>query len=185
MSAILFSTWQGEFIDNRNKPKEEWAESSFKLPLEYDSSTPSRAFVGWDGVAIFDENIDAVKLATEYAAQYQEYSEACGRCAPGRWGGRILFDLLDKIGRGEGTFEDIEHLREVSQTMMLTSKCEIGRTVPKPLLDLMEHYKDQFDKCILEQIKSHEYDSDKKYIAKITAPCMDMCPSHVDIPAYI
>jgi len=141
MSAILFSTWQGEFIDNRNKPNEEWSESGFKLPLEYDNSTPSRAFVGWDGVAIFDENIDAVKLAMEYAAQYQEYSEACGRCAPGRWGGRILYDLLDKIARGEGSFEDIEHLREVSQTMMQTSKCEIGRTVPKPLLDLMEHVK--------------------------------------------
>ena len=185
MSQILFSTWQGELIDNRNRPKEEWAETGFKLPLEYDSDTPSRAFIGWDGVAIFDENIDAVKLATEYAAQYQVYSEACGRCAPGRWGGRILFDLLDKIARGEGSFDDIEHLQEISKTMMQTSKCEIGRTVPKPILDLMEHYKEQFDKCILEQTKSHHYDNEGKYIAKITAPCMDMCPSHVDIPAYI
>ena len=185
MSQILFSTWQGELIDNRNKPKEEWAETGFKLPIEYDSDTPSRAFIGWDGVAIFDENIDAVKLATEYAAQYQEYSEACGRCAPGRWGGRILFDLLDKIARGEGSFDDIEHLQEISKTMMKTSKCEIGRTVPKPILDLMEHYKEQFDKCILEQTKSHHYDNEGKYIAKITAPCTDMCPSHVDIPAYI
>jgi len=185
MSNILFSTWQGELVDNRNKPKEEWAETGFKLPIEYDSDTPSRAFIGWDGVAIFDEDIDAVKLATEYAAQYQVYSEACGRCAPGRWGGRILFDLLDKIARGEGTFDDIEHLQEVSKTMMNTSKCEIGRTVPKPILDLMEYYKEQFDKCILEKAKSHHYDNDGKYIAKITAPCMDMCPSHVDIPAYI
>ncbi len=185
MSQILFSTWQGELIDNRNKPKEEWAETGFKLPLEYDSDTVSRAFIGWDGVAIFDEDIDAVKLATEYAAQYQIYSEACGRCAPGRWGGRILFDLLDKIARGEGSFDDIEHLQEISKTMMKTSKCEIGRTVPKPILDLMEHYKEQFDKCILEQTKSHHYDNEGKYIAKITAPCTDMCPSHVDIPAYI
>ncbi len=185
MSEILFSTWQGELIDNRNRPKDEWSESGFKLPIEYDSNKPSRAFIGWDGVAIFDKSIDAVKLATEYAAQYQEYSEACGRCAPGRWGGRILFDLLDKIARGEGSYEDIEHLREVSQTMMQTSKCEIGRTVPKPILDLMENFKDQFDHCILEQKKSHEYESDTKYIAKITAPCIDMCPTHVDIPAYI
>jgi len=185
VSAIVFSTWRGELIDNRSKPEDEWEESSFKLPLEYDSQTPSRAFIGWDGVSIFDKDIDAVKLAMEYAAQYQEYSEACGRCAPGRWGGRILYDLLDKIARGEGSFEDIEHLKEISQTMMKTSKCEIGRTVPKPILDLMEHYKEQFDKCILEQTKSHEYDEDRKYIAKITAPCMDMCPSGVDIPAYI
>ncbi len=186
MSAVIFSTWQGEFIDNRSKPKEEWAETSFKLPVEYDENKPSRAFIGWDGVAIFDEDIDAVRLAMEYAAQYQVYSEACGRCAPGRWGGRILYDLLDKIARGEGSFEDIEHLREVSKTMMETSKCEIGRTVPKPILDLIEYYKEQFDRCILEQVKSKEYDESKNgYIAKVTAPCIDMCPSHVDIPAYI
>jgi len=185
MAKVVFSTWRGEEIDNRGKRPEEWVESEFRLPENYDEETRSRAFVGWDGVAIFDENIDAVRLAMEYAAQYQKYSEACGRCTPGRWGGRILYDLLDKIGRGEGAFEDIEHLREVSQTMMLTSKCEIGRTVPKPILDLMDNYKEQFDTCIAEGIKSAEYDEECKYIAKITAPCMDMCPSHVDIPAYI
>ncbi len=185
MSSLVFSTWQDEFIDNRTKSPEEIVESSFKLPVEYSADTVSKAFIGWDGVAIFDMDIDAVMLATEYAAQYQEYSEACGRCAPGRWGGRILYDMLDKIARGEGSYDDIEHLREVSQTMMLTSKCEIGRTVPKPILDLIEHFKEQFDECIVEQKPSKDYNGDTRYIAKITAPCMDVCPAHVDIPAYI
>lgn len=186
MARVIFSTWRGERIDNRGKAPEEWEESAFKLPENYDEGTPSKAFVGWDGVAIFDKEVDAVRLASEYAATYQKYSEACGRCAPGRWGGRILYDLLDKIARGEGSFEDLEHLREVSQTMMLTSKCEIGRTVPKPILDLMEHYEEQFDACIREQKKSSAYDDEEiRYIAKVTAPCMDVCPSHVDIPAYI
>ena len=185
MAKVVLSTWRGEEIDNRGLPQEEWVESAYKVPETYDADTKSRAFVGWDGVVIFDEDIDAVRLAMEYASQYQKYSEACGRCAPGRWGGRILYDLLDKIARGEGSFADIEHLKEVSQTMMLTSKCEIGRTVPKPILDLMEYYKEQFDECILEGKKSKEYDESRGYIAKVTAPCMDMCPSHVDIPAYI
>jgi len=185
MSSVVFSTWQGEFIDNRDKPSEEWGASAFKLPEDYTADRRSKAFIGWDGVAIFQEDVDAVRLATEYAAQYQVYSEACGRCAPGRWGGRILFDLLDKIARGEGSRADIEHLKEVSETMMLTSKCEIGRTVPKPILDLMEHYKEQFDRCIDEQTPSMHYNEEVNYIAKVTAPCTDMCPAHVDIPAYI
>jgi len=186
MAKVVLSTWRGEDIDNRGKEQSKWVESAFKLPENYDSNSTSKAFIGWDGVAIFDESIDAIRLALEYAYTYQNYSEACGRCAPGRWGGRILYDLLDKIARGEGSFADVEHLKEVSQTMMLTSKCEIGRTVPKPILDLMEKYKEQFDECILEQKKSKDYDKKElKYIAKVTAPCMDMCPSHVDIPAYI
>ena len=185
MSKLLFSTWQGELIDNRGKSPDEWSESRFKLPETYHGERDSKAFIGWDGVAIFDEDIDAVELANQYAAQYQEYSEACGRCAPGRWGGKILYDLLDKIARGEGTHDDIAHLKEIAQTMMKTSKCEIGKTVPKPILDLMEYYKDQFDTCIDAQVPSRHYNGDTSYIAKVTAPCTDMCPAHVDIPAYI
>ncbi|MBD3793855.1 MAG: FAD-dependent oxidoreductase [Campylobacterales bacterium] len=185
MAKLLFSTWQGELIDNRDKPSDEWSESGFKLPETYHGERNSKAFIGWDGVAIFDEDIDAVELANQYAAQYQEYSEACGRCAPGRWGGRILYDLLDKIARGEGSHDDVAHLKEIAQTMMTTSKCEIGKTVPKPILDLMEHFKDQFDTCIDAQIPSKHYNGDTSYIAKVTAPCTDMCPAHVDIPAYI
>ncbi len=185
MSHVVFSTWRDEFIDNRGKPQEEWQETAFKLPETYHGDTKSKAFIGWDGVAIFDEDIDAVVLATRYAAQYQEYSEACGRCAPGRWGGRILYDLLDKIARGEGSHDDVAHLKEISETMMVTSKCEIGKTVPKPILDLMTYYKDQFDACIDEQKPSKHYEADINYIAKVTAPCTDMCPAHVDIPAYI
>ncbi len=186
MAKVVFSTWRGEFIDNRGKPEEEWVESQYKLPEQYETGRNAKAFIGWDGFAIFDESVDVVRLGTEYAATYQAYSEACGRCAPGRWGGRILYDLMDKIARGEGEVNDLEHLKEVSRTMMETSKCEIGRTVPKPLLDMMEHYHDTFMDLIENKKKSPHYDLEEiDYIAKVTAPCMDACPTHVDIPAYI
>ncbi len=185
MSKVYFSTWNGEFINNINKRQEEWEESAYDLPVMYDSYRESKAFIGWDGVAIFNEDVDVIRLATEYAAQYQVYSEACGRCAPGRWGGRILYDMLDKIARGEGELSDIEHLKEVSKTMQTTSKCEIGKTVPTPILDIITHFEDDFMRCIHEKQPSKHYDADIDYIAKITAPCTDACPAHVDIPGYI
>lgn len=186
MSKVYFSTWRGEQVNNFGKSEEECQKSAYNLPLEYNEHAASKAFIGWDGVAIFDPEVDVVRLATEYAAQYQIYSEACGRCAPGRWGGRILYDLLDKIARGEGSVSDMEHLKEVSRTMQETSKCEIGKTVPNPLLDLMEHFEAEFMACIEGQKPSKHYHvEDLNYIAKITAPCMDACPAHVDIPAYI
>lgn len=185
MANVFFSTWQGELVDNRNKKDDELQTSAFSLLENYTADVSSKAFIGWDGVALFDKDIDVVRLAMEYAAQYQIYSEACGRCAPGRWGGRILYDLLDKIARGEGSHDDIAHLKEVSSTMMITSKCEIGKTVPKPILDLMEHFEFDFNDLIDNQKASPDYNKEINYIAKVTAPCTDMCPSHVDIPAYI
>jgi formate dehydrogenase beta subunit len=186
MANVVFSTWRGELIDNREiSDSSSWIASDFKLPENYTADVASKAFIGWDGVSIFDGDIDVVRLALEYAAQYQVYSEACGRCAPGRWGGRILYDMLDKIARGEGSYEDIEHIKEVSSTMMTTSKCEIGVTVPKPILDLMKYYEADFNFLIDNQKESKHYNQEVKYIAKVTAPCTDMCPAHVDIPAYI
>lgn len=185
MSKVYFSTWSGEFINNVNKPENEWEISAYNLPAQYDSNRESKAFIGWDGVSVFDKDVDVVRLAMEYAAQYQEYSEACGRCAPGRWGGRILYDQLDKIARGEGSLGDFEHLKEIGKSMQLTSKCEIGKTVPNPILDIMTHFEDVFMECIDNQTPSKHYHSEVNYIAKITAPCSDACPSHVDIPGYI
>ena len=185
MSKVYFSTWRGESINNMGKPQEEWEKSAYNLPAQYDSNRSSKAFIGWDGVALFDEDVDVIRLAMEYAAQYQEYSEACGRCAPGRWGGRILYDSLDKIARGEGEKADLEHLKEIGKSMQMTSKCEIGKTVPNPILDLMEHFEDTFLDCIENKKPSKHYNDEVGYIAKITAPCSDVCPAHVDIPGYI
>lgn len=186
MANILFSLWQDEIIDNRGKSGDEIAKSKFHFPFEFDENKQTKAFIGWAGVAIFDEGVDVVKLAVEYAKTYQEYSEACGRCAPGRWGGRIIYDILHKIGRGEGVESDIEHLKEICGSMRETSKCEIGKTVPNPILALLEHFGNEFVTLIREKKASPDFHkNDLSYIAKITAPCMDACPSHVDIPAYI
>ncbi len=186
MSRVFFSSWRGEIVDNRHAPEGESAQTAFKFPEEYAADRPSKAFIGWDGFVLFQEDVDVVRLAMEYAAQYQVYSEACGRCAPGRWGGRILFDTLDKIARGEGELSDLDHLREIAQSMSLTSKCEIGKTVPTPILQMLEYFADDFLVCINQKRPSPHYgDEGTDYKAKITAPCMDMCPDHVDIPAYI
>jgi len=185
LSKVYFSTWNGELINNIGKPQEEWEESAYNLPASYDSHRESKAFIGWDGVSLFDEDVDVIRLAMEYAAQYQVYSEACGRCAPGRWGGQILYDQLDKIARGEGAISDLDHLKEIGKSMQITAKCEIGKTVPNPIFDLMTHFEDIFMECINEQKKSKHYDESVSYIAKITAPCTDACPAHVDIPGYI
>jgi formate dehydrogenase beta subunit len=76
-------------------------------------------------------------------------------------------------------------LKEIGKSMQVTSKCEIGKTVPNPILDLMHHFEDTFLECINEKKESKHYKDSIGYIAKITAPCSDACPSHVDIPAYI
>jgi formate dehydrogenase beta subunit len=79
LSKVLFSTWQGEFIDNRNvKNLDDWQESAFKVPAAYDGEKSSKIFIGWNGLVVFQEGVDVIKAGAMYARQYRLYSEACG-----------------------------------------------------------------------------------------------------------
>ncbi|MDR0746528.1 MAG: FAD-dependent oxidoreductase [Helicobacteraceae bacterium] len=185
MSAPWFSTWRGEVLDNRDRADSDYVKCDLKMPQTFDLNQAVRAFIGWGGVSIFDGSIDVLTLALDYVFQYQNYAEACGRCAPGRAGGRILFDILDKIARGEGEKEDIARLKAISGVMRSASKCEIGRTTPNAVLHLLEYFPESFDSCISGRQQSRDYAKNRKNRARITAPCIDACPDRVDIPAYV
>ncbi|PAF47340.1 formate dehydrogenase [Helicobacter sp. 12S02634-8] len=138
-----------------------------------------KAFIGWDGVVLLDENTDILDMLKNYAYQYQCYSQACGRCTPGKYGGRVLYELLESIQNNpQSPSDDLIKLQEVCELMMATSKCEIGKTTPKPIIQMLQTRREIFTQPSL--FKSHQC-----YIPKITAPCTDACPSHVNIPAYI
>ncbi|CAE09617.1 FAD-dependent oxidoreductase [Wolinella succinogenes] len=169
MSQAHFSSWRGH--------------QEFLAPHLIEGRAV-RAFIGWAGVMIYDPTLDVIALAKEYARQYQCFAETCGRCAPGKFGGKILFDLLEKIDQGRGEESDLERLVEVGKLMMTTSKCEVGKTTPLPILDLLEAYRPLFVEALGNRSRK-ERSKKERYIAKITAPCIDACPAHVDIPAYI
>ena len=54
MSKVFFSTWRGESINNVDKASDAWEESAYNLPAQYNEHASSKAFIGWDGVALFD-----------------------------------------------------------------------------------------------------------------------------------
>lgn len=102
-----------------------------------------KAFVGWDGILIFDENLDVLQTLKIYAKQYQNYAQSCGRCTPGKYGGKVLYELLEKLQNhnyrdDDEALADIEKLREVCELMRATSKCEVGKTTPNPILQMLD-----------------------------------------------
>ena len=108
-----------------------------------------KAFVGWDGMVILDSNLDILQTLKMYAKQYQNYAQSCGRCTPGKYGGKVLYELLNKIQNDPSTNDkDIVKLKEVCELMMITSKCEVGKTTPKPILQMLESKPEIFTQAI-------------------------------------
>jgi formate dehydrogenase beta subunit len=179
MADVLFSSWQGELVDNRGKSKEEFAAPKrLKLPDEFIAGEPIKAFIGWDGIAIYDETVDIVDMCARYVEAVQK--ESCGRCIPCRIGTKVILDILSTIAAGQGSVDDLARIKTLAAEIKEGSKCQIGQTGLVPLLHAIEYFRTAFERCIEGQ-KVRE----GIYRSSVTAPCFSVCPTKLKIPKYI
>jgi len=180
MTDILFSSWGGAVIDNREKLEgERQPVSNLNLPLEFDKEKKVKAFIGWDGIAIRDPEVNIVDLIRTYMEAVQK--ESCGKCTPCRVGTRIMSTLLNRIAEGQGRLEDLDQLKNLGEMILGSSKCNLGQTGPRPVLHALNYFKGQFS----EAIQSKKKIPRQEYKVKVTAPCESACPSHLPITRYI
>jgi len=176
--GVIFSCWSGEVVDNRGRPEEAVPER-LKLPEEFRPGVPLRAFMGWDGFCLQDPGVDIVDMCRAWMEAAQENS--CGKCFPCRVGTRVIAEILNRICSGRGQVEDLTKMELLARAIQQSSKCGIGQTAPVPLLLALEHFRDHF----LEVIKEGREVPRGRYLVKVTAPCLNACPAHLDIPTYV
>jgi formate dehydrogenase beta subunit len=180
MTDILFSSWGGVITDNRGKPEaERQPVSALNLPLELDKEKKIKAFIGWDGIVIRDPEVSMVDLIRAYLEAVQD--ESCGKCTPCRVGTQIMATTLNRIANGRGKEGDLKQLKYLGEMISKSSKCNLGQTGPKPVLDAIDHFEDQFSGAIQLQKKIPR----QEYKVKVTAPCESACPAHLPVTRYI
>jgi len=180
MGKILFSSWQGQVIDNRGKPQEEFEEvPGVNLPLDYNGEGQIKAFMGWDGLAIRDADVNIVDMCRAYMEAVQ--NESCGKCVPCRVGTRVILTVLKRITDGHGTRADLDEMESLGVMIRESSKCQVGQTGTVALLYCLQYYRDEF----LELIDNKKKAPIGTYCAKTVAPCSNACPAHLDIPTYV
>jgi len=180
MADILFSSWGGTITDNRGKPEgERQAVPGLGLPAEIDKEQKIKGFFGWDGIAIRTPDVNVVDMVRAYLEAVQ--NESCGKCTPCRVGTRIMATLANRIVDGEGKAEDLDQISRLGETILKSSKCNLGQTGPRPVLDAISHFRDQFKEAIASKKKIPRQD----YKIKVTSPCESACPSHLPVARYI
>lgn len=141
---------------------------------------PVKAVIGWGGIELFDTSINLLELAYEYSKAVQSYS--CGQCIPCRVGTRIIRDTLENIYSGNGKEEDLDTIVSLARNISSSSMCEIGQSSPRVFIYLIENFREDFIKALKEPAKNAE---NIEYKSHVTAPCMQACPIHLDIPKYV
>ncbi|MGD9211570.1 MAG: FAD-dependent oxidoreductase, partial [Desulfobacteraceae bacterium] len=138
-----------------------------------------KALMNWQGVVIWDDEVDPVDLLHAYLKRAAD--ESCGQCTPCRLGTWQLATIMDKVLSGRGRVADLERITQLACHISQTARCDIGKTLAKPVVDLILEFRQEF----LDVIEGRREVRKGNYHATVTAPCVSACPSHVDIPAYL
>ena len=179
MSKVIFSSWAGEVVDNRGLAPEKYASvENFQLPLQY-SGHQVRALMSWNGLVVADDRVNIVDMAHSYLKEVEKLS--CGECTVGYIGIKVMSDILDRISNGQGTKDDINLLRWLGNGIKENAKCDFCASAVTPVLDTINYYGEEYLKFITGKEKLPK----STYITRVTAPCMEACPAHQDIPGYI
>lgn len=117
-------------------------EKHLDTPIDFDNLLAAGSMMGSGGMIVMDEDDCMVAMAKFYLDFTVE--ESCGKCTPCRIGNKRLYELLDKITRGEGVPEDLVMLRDLSKVIKDTALCGLGQTSPNPVLSTLDNFYEEY-----------------------------------------
>ena len=117
-------------------------EKHLDTPIDYDNLIMAGSMMGSGGMIVMDEDDCMVAVAKFYLEFTVE--ESCGKCTPCRIGNMRLFELLEKICKGNGTHEDLDIMKNLSQVIKDSSLCGLGQTSPNPVLSTIDNFWDEY-----------------------------------------
>lgn len=104
-------------------------------------------------------------------------NQTCGKCVPCRDGLPQLAGLLRTILEGDATEDTVDQMRKLATFIRDTADCAIGYQSAIEVLHGLDNFKREYDSHIKEHLCPENVGQ--------KVPCINMCPAHVDIPAYI
>jgi hypothetical protein len=183
MTDIVFSSWGGEIFENRNNKSDNQAalSSHVELPEYFKQDEKIKALMGWKGIVLRSPEVDIIDLCREYFEAVLAHSKTCDKCNYCKTGWEEMLEVFEDIAAGEATDEDLEFMQSAAEAIVSNAKCSIGKFGPTPLFHALKYFADDF----AQAISGEKPVTRGTYHSKLTAPCLDACPIHLDIPKYV
>ncbi len=117
-------------------------EQFLDIKIDYDSLLEVGSMMGSGGLIVMDDSncmVDIAKFFLEFTVD-----ESCGKCTACRVGTMRLYELLEKITKGEAEMRDLNNLEELCHIVKSSSLCGLGQTAPNPILSTLEYFRDEY-----------------------------------------
>jgi len=105
---------------------------SFHRKLTFDDLATGGAII------IFNGSRNILEIVEYYMSFFVH--ESCGYCTPCRVGNVFLQKAIQKFRKGFANPDDIDYLKELSGTIIDTSRCGLGMTSPNPVLSTLKNF---------------------------------------------
>ncbi|MBK8084967.1 MAG: NAD(P)H-dependent oxidoreductase subunit E [Devosia sp.] len=106
--------------------------ANFHRRLSFDDLATGGAII------VFSARRNILEIVDYYMSFFVH--ESCGYCTPCRVGNVFLHKAIGKFRAGLANPEDIDYLRDLSQTIIETSRCGLGMTSPNPILTTLQNF---------------------------------------------
>jgi hypothetical protein len=138
-----------------------------------------KAFITWKGLEVSDTSVNVVSLVRAYMNEVSML--ACGECGMGYNGVRVMCGVLDRLAEGQGSDGDIDFLTGLADGIHNNAACDFCRQAVKPVMDSIAYHEAAYKAAVSGKTALPKVD----YIKNVTAPCIEACPLHQDIPGYL
>ena len=89
-------------------------------------------------VIVFSARRNILEIVDYYMSFFVH--ESCGYCTPCRVGNVFLKKAIEKFRKGQANDDDIAYLKDLSATIIETSRCGLGMTSPNPVLSSLKNF---------------------------------------------
>jgi NADH-quinone oxidoreductase subunit F len=124
-------------------------ETKLDQPVDFDSLTNAGSMMGSGGMIIMDDRTCMVDVARYFLKFLVD--ESCGKCVPCREGVHQLHQLLERICAGDGQPGDIDKIEALSDVIVKTSLCGLGKSAPNPVLSTLRYFREEYEAHVVEK----------------------------------
>ncbi|MGB1149513.1 MAG: NADH-quinone oxidoreductase subunit NuoF [Alphaproteobacteria bacterium] len=117
--------------------------------MDFDSLKSAQSGLGTAAVIVMDKSTDVVDAIARLSYFYKH--ESCGQCTPCREGTGWLYNVMERMKKGDARLEEIDMLQELTKQIEGHTICALGDAAAWPVQGLIRHFRPELEARINAQ----------------------------------